>query len=181
MSLSPVARAQIFAAGLIDRLLAVAGAAVFAQGPEFFQQYLQRLGGHLDEARRQLATFERTATQAGVTLDQFIHQTAANHDPAVARLAGVMSESAARTEHLASAYQALQNAGAWTRPFVFLRDCDHAIVRATVHAFRPAMPVTLEGLCYALAGMAVALLLFHFVALPLVRAVFRRRPTAPAN
>ncbi len=27
-------------------------AAVFCQGPEFFQQYLQRLGGHLDEAKR---------------------------------------------------------------------------------------------------------------------------------
>lgn len=27
-------------------------AAVFCQAPEYFQQYLQRLGGHVDEARR---------------------------------------------------------------------------------------------------------------------------------
>jgi len=162
MAVSPAARLRHYVDGLVDRVLAVAGAALFAQAPEFFQQYLQRLGGHLDEARRQLTLFEHTAAQAGATLDQFIRQTAANGDPAVARLADVMSAASERVERLAHAYASLHDAGAWTRPFVFLRDFDHAIVRATVHAFRPAMPVTLEGLCYAGAGMIVFLAFYHF-------------------
>lgn len=37
---------------LIDRLFCVFGAVLFCQLPEFIQQYLQRLGGRLDEARR---------------------------------------------------------------------------------------------------------------------------------
>ena len=43
---------SVFSAGdsLIDRLLCVAGAVLCSQLPEFIQQYLQRLGGHLDEA-----------------------------------------------------------------------------------------------------------------------------------
>jgi hypothetical protein len=32
---------------LLDRVLCVAGAITLSQAPEFFQQYLQRLGGHL--------------------------------------------------------------------------------------------------------------------------------------
>lgn len=37
---------------LFTGVLAVIGAATFSQAPEFMQQYLQRLGGHLDEASR---------------------------------------------------------------------------------------------------------------------------------
>lgn len=175
MAVSPVARLRHYVDGLIDRALAVAGAAVFAQAPEFFQQYLQRLGGHLDEARRQLAAFEHTAAQAGLSLDQFIRQTAANADPAVARLADVMSAANARVEQLGHAYAALHDAGAWTRPIVFLRDLDHGIVRSTMHAFQPAMPVTLEGLCYAVAGMVVCLAFYH---LALRRLIVRSAPVS---
>ena len=47
---------------LFDRALCVVGAILFSQLPEFFQQYLQRLGGHLDEARRQLEQFRQLDT-----------------------------------------------------------------------------------------------------------------------
>jgi nucleoside diphosphate kinase len=49
---------------LLDRVLCVAGAITLSQAPEFFQQYLQRLGGHLDEARRVLASFEAVARES---------------------------------------------------------------------------------------------------------------------
>jgi len=55
--------------GLLDRLLCVVGAVLFSQLPEFIQQYLQRLGGHLDEARRQLEQFRAVAAQSDLTLD----------------------------------------------------------------------------------------------------------------
>ena len=38
----------------LDRVFSILGAAAFSQVPEFIQQYLQRLGGHLDEAKRQV-------------------------------------------------------------------------------------------------------------------------------
>jgi len=53
----PLRRLLAAGEGLLDRLLCLVGAVVFAQAPEFFQQYLQRLGGRLDEARRQLEVF----------------------------------------------------------------------------------------------------------------------------
>jgi hypothetical protein len=167
--------------GLLDRALCVIGAVIFSQVPEFMQQYLQRLGGHLDEARRQLAQFENTATQSGLTLDRFIAQTTANAEPAVARLGGVMTETAARVETLAAAQAALEHATLWSRPFVFLARIDLPIARATWGIFKPGVPTTLEGAVYALAGMLVLLAVYHFgIKRTAVRLCTRRgKPTAP--
>ena len=147
---------------LIDRILCVLGAILFSQGPEFMQQYLQRLGGHLEEARRQLAVFQQTSRQAGLSLEQFIARTNANPDPAVAKLGGVMTGTAERVAALQSAHESLLDASLWARPFVFLRHLDLEIARATGSEFQPAVPTTTEGLIYALAGMLVFLALYHF-------------------
>ena len=160
---------------LLDRALCVAGAVLFSQLPEFFQQYLQRLGGHLDEARRQLEQFQRTAAQSGLTLDGLITKARAQADPALARLGQVMADTSARVGNLAAAESALRTASAWCRPFVFLRHLDPAIARATWAVFRPAVPTTLEGLAYAVVGMAVMLALYHgAVRRPWERACRRR-------
>lgn len=164
---------------LVDRILCVAGAIAFSQGPEFMQQYLQRLGGHLDEARRQLSTFQKTAGEAGLTLDRFISQTATNTDPAVARLGGVMTDAVERVDSLQAAHDALLHASLWERPFVFLRHIDAGIARATGAVYQPAVPTTLEGLVYALTGMLLLLVLYHF-GLKRLLGLFAR-PRVPAK
>jgi len=165
--------------GLLDRALCVVGTIVFSQIPEFMQQYLQRLGGHLDEARRQLAQFRHAAEQSGLTLDRLIHQTGANADPAVAKLGVVMTDAVARVNTLAAAHAAIQNAAIWTRPFVFLRHVDLGIAGATWSVFKPAVPTTVEGLAYAALGMVVLLGVYHLgVKLPIARAVRLRRERA---
>jgi hypothetical protein len=146
---------------LLDRILCVAGAVAFSQLPEFMQQYLQRLEGHLDEARLQLDRFKDAAAKAGMTLDQLIAGAAQNPDPAMARLGAVVRASAARVNELGAADSALRGASAWDRPFVFLAHADWGIARATWSIFRPAVPATTEGLAYAAAGMIVALALYH--------------------
>ena len=161
--------------GLLDRALCVLGAVLFSQIPEFMQQYLQRLGGHLDEARRQLLQFQNTATQSGLTLDRFISQTTANAEPAVAKLGGVMTETINRVDTLEAAQSAIQHASLWSRPFVFLRHLDPAIARATGEIFKPAVPTTLEGLVYALTGMLVLLAVYHLgIKYPVTRMLSRR-------
>lgn len=165
---------------IIDRILCVLGAVLFSQGPEFMQQYLQRLGGHLAEAQRQLAIFQSTAAQAGASLEQFIGQTGANSDPGVARLGGVMTDAVERTGSLQSAHDALVQAALWERPFVFLRHLDLEIARDTGAIYKPAVPTTLEGSAYALAGMLVFLAIYHFVLKRGLAALFRRQPTRAA-
>ena len=161
---------------LLDRALCVVGAVVFSQAPEFMQQYLQRLGGHLDEARRQLAQFKSVAAQSGLSLEQFIRQTNANADLAVAKLGGVMTDAAARVEHLETAQAAIHGASPLSRPFVFLRHVDTEIANATWSIYQPAVPTTVEGLLYALLGMAMFLGLYYgVIKLPLLQLLKRRR------
>jgi hypothetical protein len=145
----------------LDRALCAAGAVACAQLPEFMQQYLQRLGGHLDEARRQLESFARVARESGLSLADYIARLSANADAPVAKTGGVIRDLAARVDELAAAERALRETSAWTRPFVFLRDLDRDIAGGTWGVFRPAVPTTLEGLMYAAAGVVLALAIYH--------------------
>ena len=160
---------------MLDRLLCVLGAVFLSQAPEFMQQYLQRLGGHLDEARRQLERLGATAQQSGLTLDQLSAHAAASADPAVVRLGGVVRDTAARVDVLSGAESALRHASLFSRPFVFFRHLDPSIASATWSAFRPAVPTTLEGMAYAIVGMVAALAVYHLGLKTPVRRAWRAR------
>ncbi len=160
--------------GFLDRVLCIAGALVFAQGPEFIQQYAQRLGGHVDEVQRQVDQYRNTAEQSHLTLDQFVHQTATNADPAVARLSVVMNDAVDRLQHLREAQSALLDAPVFSKPIVFFQHFDAAIARATWSIYKPALPTTLEGVVYALVGMLIVLTVYHFLFRVPVRAGYRR-------
>jgi hypothetical protein len=159
--MNPLFRLLQPVAVVVDRVVCVLGAIVFSQAPEFMQQYLQRLGGHLSEAGRQLRIYEDTAAQAGKNLTQFIELTQATPDVGVSRLAGVMRDAVDRVTTLQASHDALLNAAPWERPFVFLRHADPEIVRGTWSIYLPAVPTTLEGAAYALTGLLVFLLVWH--------------------
>ncbi len=143
------------------------------------QQYLQRLGGHLDEARRHCAQFFEIARQSGKTVQELAAQYAANVDPAVASMGKLVNDTEARSNALAAAEAALREASAWERPFVFLRHLDVEIARGTAAVFKPAVPTTLEGMLYALAGVIAILAIYHGVLAPLVRRICRASGAKP--
>ncbi len=159
---------------LLDRVLCVLGAAGLSQAPEFFQQYLQRLGGHLDEAKLILAGFAEVARRSGMTLQGYVDMLRAQPAMAVAETGARIAEIQARVEELATSEAALREANLWERPFVFLRHVDWDIAGRTWEVFKPAVPVTLEGAVYAGAGMVLALLLYQGCVAAPCRALGRR-------
>ena len=161
--------------GLIDRLLCVVGAVLCSQLPEFIQQYLQRLGGHLDEARRQLDQFREVAAKSGLTLDGLAAKSQASAETSVARLGQLMHDTVDRVDALAAADAAIRNASILTRPFVFLRHADLSIARSTWTIFKPAVPTTVEGVLYAGFGMLLLLALYHGAVRVPVRRAWRLR------
>ncbi len=177
--LRPVGR---FGETILDRVLCLLGAVGLSQAPEYFQQYLQRLGGHLDEARRQLASYEAVARQSGITLQQLIDTTKAQAAEPVAKLGGVIADTQARVESLAAAESALREASVWERPFVFLSHVDAGIAARTWEVFKPAVPVTAEGFVYAGVGMLLALGLYQLVVVLPARGLMRRwKKASPAK
>ena len=170
--------------GYLDRIVCLLGAVSFAQAPEFFQQYFQRLGGHLDEARRTLAQFELAARASGKPFERFVSDTLVNPDPGLAKLGQTMHDTAERVANLQAAHQALGDANAWSRPWAFFRHLDSSIAHATLEVFKPAVPTTLEGALYAALGLAVAFTLWYLIIrLPMEawgeRRAARKRATLP--
>jgi hypothetical protein len=168
------------AEGLLDRILCVVGAVLFSQAPEFMQQYLQRLEGHLDEARLTLGKFKEAAAQSGMTLSQLVAGAGQNPDPSMQKVGGVIQGAAERVDQLSAADAALRGASLWTRPFVFAGHVDWGIAKATWAIYRPAVPTTAEGFLYAGLGIVLALTLYHGAVRSPIAAHFRRKAARAA-
>ena len=129
---------------ILDGLVAIVGATGFAQFPAFYQQYLQRLGGRLDQARQDVARTLADATAEGKTLEAYIRD---------------LGESGSAAAAQQSAYAALSDAEVWQRPLVFTQHFRPGVAEDAMEAFQPAFPVSLEGLVYAAVGMILGLIL----------------------
>jgi hypothetical protein len=142
------------------------------------QQYLQRLEGHLDEARLAVDRFKDAAAQSGMSLDQLVAGAAKNPDPSMGKLGAVVQAAVARLDQLGATDTALRGASIWSKPFVFVAHLDPGIARATLRIYRPAVPTTPEGFIYAAIGIILVLAIYHLgIRAPIARR-FRRRSLA---
>jgi hypothetical protein len=143
---------------LADGIGAVAGAAALSQAPEFFQQYLQRLGGRLDQAEIARDRIVAAANAHALAVRDYVAHLAANADPVVRSEGANAAATLADAERLRAAHDALAGAGPLLRPFVFLRDLDPELARATLDRFVPAVPLSAEAALYAAVGLVLGVL-----------------------
>ena len=115
------------------------------------QQYLQRLGGHRDEALRFVQLLKAQGTEA----------SSAFWPPRRARAASLVEASTA-----------LARASDLSRPVIFLRYLDPDIAQATLEVFRPGVPLTPSGLVYGGIGLVLGVALINTVLAPLL--IWRR-------
>ncbi|MCI2394144.1 DUF2937 family protein [Aliiroseovarius sediminis] len=147
------------------------GAVVFSQFPEFSQQYMQRLSGARSELKIVTAGFDLTAQAAGYTREEALQNMGGTNFQD--RLRDQMKTNFIRYERLDTAYTALKG----TEPLARLakvwhfRDTD--IVKRTWDDFRPAIPMTADGLLCAGIGFVSGWLLVSLLLGALLRP-FRR-------
>ena len=142
-----------FVNGLLDRAFALAGALLLAQFPQFYGQYLQRLGGHMEELRRTVSMYEQAAAALGLSLEQYIEEHLAAESKVITSSGEVISNLVERLWQMESAFAALVQASPWSRWLVFISRAEWAVVRQCLHRFTPGVPTTAEGLIYAGAGL----------------------------
>ena len=133
------------------------GGLIAAQGPEFAQQYSQRLGGALDELRRQIETLDSDAKATGNSRESAIERLRRNADALVARRGEAVRGDVDRFKSLDDQKQAID---AITSPlgrmFAVARHPDVPLARATYVDYTPAVPTTSDGLIAGLAGFLAA-------------------------
>jgi hypothetical protein len=145
---------------LLGTILAAAIGLGAAQLPAFIQQYLQRLGGHADEARLNLSQI--TAGTGFRSLDTPARE--------------LLSHSlAARVNELELGIRTIRGAAPSAQPFVFVRELDPEIALATLRSFEPAVPLSTAGLVYGIAGMVAGWLLYELIKAPAGLAKRRQR------
>ncbi len=165
---------------MIARVLTLAGglsgAAGLSQYPEFSQQYAQRLGGAVDELHQFVADFDADAASVGASREEALTQLAQGGAIGEAR-AETMTTTIDRYERLKSALDQLEGAGPFTRAYKAGHINDPEIVKAAWTAFKPAVPLSFEGLIFTGVGFLGGILALSLV-FGLLKMLFGRRKPA---
>ncbi|HEX8663629.1 MAG TPA: DUF2937 family protein [Beijerinckiaceae bacterium] len=163
-----IARTVAFAFGLL-------GGVAASQGPEFAQQYRQRLGGAVDELRRVVARFDADAQATGQDRTAAIDRLRSNPDRLTSLQGDAMRANVERLGRLEGQRAAFADAGPFARLTLLVREGDADLTRAAWRDFEPAVPTTTEGFVTAALGFVFAYLLSRLIGVPMRRVIVRRR------
>lgn len=175
---------------LLDRVSAVVGSILCSQIPAFIGYYLQRLGGHVDEAQRNVDEWQKIADKiSGGSMDALLKMGTATNTEFGIEAANKCTADVARLADLMRAFEALQDATVWNRGIVFLKHADMSIARSAGKSFVPNVPMDPEGLVYAVVGLLLGIVIYFCLKLlfkstaGLIRKKLSRKkdePEAPA-
>lgn len=156
---------------LLALLLALLGAAALSQGPEFAQQYMQRVSGAVDELGEFVRRFNSDTDAAGLTREEALAAYAESGD--FLSLQGVrVEDTLTRYEQLEEHLNQIRTANEYERSFLIAQEHDLPMLRATAHDYQPAMPLTLAGAAHAGVGFILGWVLGAVIA-GLVGLIFR--------
>ncbi len=145
-------------------------AAVLAsQAPEFTQQYGQRLGGAVDELRAVVERFDQDARRNGLSREGGLNRLETSADPFLAARGASMRSTVQRYDGLSGQRQAMMAPDVLTRVGAVVRNYDGEIARAAWRDYKPALPLTLEGLLFAVIGFSGGVLVTAITVLPMGR------------
>jgi hypothetical protein len=145
--------------GLLDRLLLIAAVVAGGLVPGFVAQYRQRLGGRLDQARLDLAPWQKLADQYHHgDLGELIRYHLSSQDPTFHAEGGLIQSLLATVQQLQQAADALHTSLIRQVGYLLMH-ADPALTRATFSDWVPTFALSTEGVLFALLfGFSVWLL-----------------------
>jgi hypothetical protein len=138
-------------------------AAVFSQEPEFLQQYAQRLGGQIDVLSRQAREFDDMASRSGLTRKEALDRFKANPEIMVASEGARKEADFEWLARLLLDQHELRAGTEISRFGKFLWHLDPTIAAGTLAEFVPAVPLSISGGIFGLAGLVFGLALGVFL------------------
>lgn len=149
---------------LFDRFIFTFNFIIGVQLPEFMQQYLQRLSGHLTEANFQLQQFQHIADiQFNGNLSVLIERYGSNTDVAIQRTGQLIENLATRVTVYEQHIQHLQHGDYLQRLTYFVKEVNLSMAKATIEHFQLAIPLQpnalATGLVFAISIIAIQALL----------------------
>jgi hypothetical protein len=149
--------------GLVDRVLLICAVVAGGLVPGFISQYRQRLGGMLDQAKLDLAPWQRIADQYfHGNLGQLIQYHLASKDPTFHSEGAAISSLVASVQHLQLEVAALHGNLFQQATYLALHG-DPAIAHATLGDWVPTFGLSVAGISFALLFALCLWLLFQIV------------------
>lgn len=133
-------------------------AVLLSQFPAFHQQYLQRLGGHVDELRLSVAALDERATNADLDRYTYVRRLIDNTDPVVVTEGQALMDTVARYIELSASLKRLSELPNYSVAGAMVLEVDRDVGAATLQAFQPALPLSLNGAGHALSGFFIGYL-----------------------
>jgi hypothetical protein len=169
MRLSMLSGRLAFAIGILCALIG-------AQGPEFAQQYRQRLAGAVDELTRIVSTFDDEAASDSLRPDEAIARLEANSDPLARERGADIYTDIQRLDRLKASLAAFQQQPASLERLVLLgRNYDPTTALQTWKDFEPAIPTSTEAIVVGGLAFLWGWGATHLCAWPIRRHFGRRR------
>ena len=147
-----------------------------SQFPEYTQQYTQRLGGAVSELSNVVSQFDTDAARNGLSRDAALEQYARSGEAFLVQRGESIKDIIKRHDRLSAHMTELQTAAPFQRLWVFAKSRDNNLAEDTLAAYKPAVPVTLEGAAHAGGGALGGWALSSFFLAPFGRR--RKRVTA---
>lgn len=126
--------------------IAVLAGLIGSQGPEFAQQYRQRLGGALEELNRIVSEFDREIQRQNLTRADALKRLADNSDPLARERGQDMGRAIERAQRLDTETHAITSAGPLMRLYVVATTFDPDVARSTLDNYEPAEPLSIGAL-----------------------------------
>lgn len=156
----------------------LAGAALLSQFPAFHQQYLQRIGGTLDEVNRQVEALDARAADQGMKRYDYIRRFLNSSDASVRSEGFYLENLLARQIRIRQSINKLRDAPATMQLPILVQYVDMDTAERVMDDFAPSLTLSTTGLIYAGAGFGTGFLGTGFLTVFVPR---RRRRTAQAK
>lgn len=138
----------------MGKLMNITGGVVLgvslSQFPEYSQQYVQRLGGAVDELTTVVKDFDFSAQQSGMSRQEALDKMTGTEF--LNRRQDDMIRTFARHDYLRTSYADLREANAFRRLASIQQFGDPQVAKGAWEDFQPAIPLSLESLSLLLLG-----------------------------
>ena len=126
--------------------IALLAGLIGSQGPEFAQQYRQRLGGALEELNRIVSEFDAEVQRQNLTPAEGLKWLEDNSDPLARECGEDLGKTMARAERLNDQIQAMNSAGPLMRLYVVATRFDPDVASSALNNYEPAVPLSVGAL-----------------------------------
>lgn len=165
----------------LGKACAVVGAAIGVQMPMFMQQYTQQLAGRAAELQLHIDSVSKSAGLNGRSLTQYIQKFLESTDNDFAAQGHLLKGMVERFYALSDALLSFQSASVLSKPYLFFVHFDTEIAKNTWQYFQLGIPLTLEGLSYALSGMLLSGFLFSAISMLMIYLMRQYKALRPHN